>query len=80
MIKDRDDPRGALVALGTIEVPADDWRLNLRQAALTTEAYHAVGAGDSARAALDDLKRRFPANPRVQAAVERMSKPNGGQR
>jgi len=80
LIKDHDDPRGALAALGAIEVPADDWRLNLRQATLTAEAYQAVGAGDSARAALDDLKRRFPDNPRVQAAVERMSRPNGGQR
>jgi len=80
LIKDREDPRGALVALGAIEVPADDWRLNLRQATLTAEAYQAVGAADSAQATLDDLKRRFPDNPRVKAALERMAHPNGGQR
>jgi uncharacterized membrane protein len=80
LIKDHDDPRGALAALGAIEVPADDWRLNLRQASLAAEAYHGVGAGDSAQAALDDLERRFPDHPRIKAALERMARPNGGQR
>jgi len=80
LIKDRDDPRGALAALAAIEVPGDDWRLNLRQASLAAEAYRAVGAGDSARAALEDLTRRFPDHPRIKAALERMAAPAGGQR
>jgi uncharacterized membrane protein len=80
LIKDRDDPRGALAALAAIEVPAEDWRLNLRQASLTAEAYRAAGAADSAQAALDDLGRRFPDHPRIQAALERMANPNGEQR
>ena len=80
LIKDRDDPRGALVALAAIEVPGDDWRLHLRRASLAAEAYRAVGARDSAQAALDDLKRRFPDHPRIRAALERMARPNGGQR
>ena len=79
-IKDHEDARGALVALDAIEVPGEDWRLNLRQATLAAEAYRAVGAGDSALATLDDLKRRFPDNPRIKAALERMSRPDGGQR
>jgi len=80
LIKDRDDPRGALVAIAAIEVPGDDWRLNLRRASLAAEAYRAVGAADSAQAALDDLKRRFPDHPRIRAALERMARPSDGQR
>lgn len=79
-INDREDARGALEALAAIDVPGDDVRLNLRKATLTAEAYQAVGAGDSALATLQQLKRRFPDNPRVQAALERLSRPNGGQR
>lgn len=80
LIKDRTDPRGALEAMAAIDVPADDWRLGLRKATLTAEAYRAVGAADSAQAALDDVQSRFPDNPRVKAAIERMSKPEGAPR
>lgn len=80
LIKDHDDPRGALAAVGANEVPGDDWRLNLRKASLTAEAYRALGADDSAQAALDDLRRRFPGHPRIKAALERMSRPEGGRR
>lgn len=79
-IKDREDARGALEALAAIDVPGDDVRLNLRKAVLTAEAYQAVGAGDSALATLEELKGRFPDNPRVQAALERISRPDGEQR
>ncbi len=80
LIKDRKDPRGALETMATIEVPADDVRLNLRRATLGAEAYQALGAADSAQAMLDDLLSRFPDNPRVKSAIERMTKPEGGQR
>lgn len=80
LIKDRKDPRGALVAMATIDVPADDWRLHLRRADLAAEAYTAVGAPDSARAMFDDVQSRFPDNPRVKAAIERMTKPEGAPR
>jgi uncharacterized membrane protein len=79
-LKDYDDPRGALESIAAIDVPGDDWRLNLRKASLTAEAYRAVGAADSAQAALDDLKSRFPDHPRIKAALERMAQPAGGQR
>lgn len=79
-LKDYDDPRGALEAIAAIQVPGDDWRLNLRRASLTAEAYRAVGAADSAQAALDELKARFPNHPRIQAALERMAQPGGGPR
>jgi uncharacterized membrane protein len=77
LIKDRDDPRGALEALAAIPVAGDDWRLGMRKATLTAEAYQALGAPDSAQAALDDLRARFPDNPRVKAALERMAQPAG---
>lgn len=80
LLKDRDDARGALVVLGTIDVPADDWRLNLRRATLGADVYQALGAADSARAMLDDVKARFPDHPRVQAAIERLTKPEGAAR
>ena len=75
LIKDREDPRAALEALAAIPVAADDWRLGLRKATLSAEAYRALGASDSAQAALDDIKARFPDNPRVKAALERMAQP-----
>lgn len=80
LIKDRENPRAALEALAAIPVAADDWRLGLRKATLTAEAYNALGARDSAQAALDDIKVRFPDNPRVKAALERMAQPTGEHR
>ena len=80
LIKDRKDARGALVAMAAIDVPAEDWRLHLRRATLAAEAYQAVGAPDSGRAMFDDVQSRFPDNPRVKAAIERMTKPEGAAR
>jgi uncharacterized membrane protein len=80
MIQDHGDPRGALVALAALAAPADDMRLQIRRAMLTAEAYRALGIPDSARAAARELEQRFPDNPRVKAAVERMSRPEGGAR
>ena len=79
-IKDREAPRTALLALAAMEVPADDVRLQMRRATLTADAYRALGAPDSAGAALQALVQRFPDNPRVKAMVERAMKPEGGTR
>jgi uncharacterized membrane protein len=79
-IKDLNDPRGALVTLAALDVPAQDFRLQIRRAQLGTEAYRAVGAADSAVAMLQDLQQRFPDNPRVKAAVEQAMKPAEGSR
>lgn len=78
-IQDRDDPRGALVALASRPAP-DPPRLQIRHAMLAAEAYQALGAADSALATLQALQQRFPDNPRVKAAVERAMKPAGESR
>ena len=80
MIQDRGDPRGALAALAALAVPADDVRLQIRRTMLAAEAYQALEIPDSAQTAARELEQRFPGNPRVKAAVERMSRPSGGAR
>ena len=79
-IKDRGEPRAALVTLMTIDVPADDVRLQMRKAMLSADAYRALGAPDSASAMLQALAARFPDNPRVKQMVEHAMKPGGETR
>jgi uncharacterized membrane protein len=79
-IKDRSEPRAALVTLVAMDVPADDVRLQTRKAMLSADAYRALGAPDSASAMLQGLLERYPDNPRVKAMVERAMKPEGGPR
>src|SRR5262245_44316482 len=79
-IKDRGEPRAALVTLAAMDVPADDVRLQMRKAALAADAYRALGAPDSATAMLQALAARFPDNPRVKQMVERAMKPEGAGR
>ncbi|MGH7731124.1 MAG: DUF2231 domain-containing protein [Candidatus Eiseniibacteriota bacterium] len=79
-IEDHDDPRGALAALAALDVPADDVRLQIRRAMLSAQAFQALGAADSAQGVVRELQARLPDNPRVKAAVERMSRPEGGPR
>ena len=74
-IKDRGEPRAALLALSAMDMPADDVRLQMRKATLSADAYRALGATDSATAMLQGLIQRFPDNPRVKAMVERAMKP-----
>jgi len=59
MLRDRQDPQSALTALRTL-APDDSPRLTLQKGMLESEALAALGLGDSARAVLDDLSRRFP--------------------
>src|SRR5262245_20476396 len=79
-IKDRGEPRAALVTLATMDVPADDVRLQMRKAMLSADAYRALGVPDSATAMLQGLAARFPDNPRVKQMVERAMKPEGAPR
>jgi uncharacterized membrane protein len=74
LILDHEDPRAALAALATMEVPADDARLQIRKGMLTVQAYTAAGLADSAQATIEDLKRRYPNDRRVASALERMTK------
>ncbi len=80
MTKDRDDPRAALAALATVEVPTDDVQLQLRKGVLAAEAFQALGANDSAQAVIAGLRERYRDNPRVQATLDRMSRPQDGGR
>jgi len=59
MLRDRQDPQSALTALRTL-TPDDSPRLTLQKGMLESEALAALGHGDSARAVLEDLSRRFP--------------------
>ncbi len=79
-LRDRSDARAALLALADVQVAEEDWRLQLRRTSLTVDAYRALGAPDSARAAIDDLRRRFPDHPRIKSALERMERPEGAAR
>jgi hypothetical protein len=77
LIRDREDPGAALASLASLELPADDRRLAVRRGILTVEAYRAAGLADSAQATIDDLMRRYPDDPRLAAALERLE---GGAR
>jgi hypothetical protein len=71
-IKDRNDARGALDALATLQVPGDSPRYVLRKGLLTADAYAALGLKDSALAALQALQKDFSESPALQEAVSRL--------
>jgi uncharacterized membrane protein len=60
LLRDRNDARAALTALGRFPARADDRRLQLRLGFLKADAYVAVGKPDSARAALEQLGSAYP--------------------
>src|SRR6266850_248846 len=57
ILRDRNDPKGALAALGKLSVPADDQRLRTRYGFLKADAFLAAGQADSARATIERLAR-----------------------
>jgi uncharacterized membrane protein len=69
MIRDRQDPAGALVVLAALAPPADNTRLNIQKGLLTSEAFDSLGQPDSARATLQALATRFPRNRFIAEAV-----------
>ena len=79
LIKDREDPRAALAALTTMDVP-DQLRLQIRKGTLTIQAYRAAGMADSAQATIEGLRRRYPNEPRLEAALSRLQGATGGPR
>jgi uncharacterized membrane protein len=80
LIRDREDPRAALATLATMDVPADDRRLQVRKGMLTVQAYRAAGFNDSAKSTIEGLKQRYPNDPRLEAALKRLSGGTGGPR
>lgn len=71
LLKDRNDPRGALTALAALQTPDDD-RSSIRKGVLTADAYVAAGQPDSARLLLTDLAQRYPEARFVQDALRRI--------
>lgn len=71
-LKDRNDARGALDALGAVPMPADSPRLVLRRGLLTADAYSALGLKDSALAALEALRKDFAESPAVREALDKL--------
>ncbi|MFI5208617.1 MAG: DUF2231 domain-containing protein [Gemmatimonadales bacterium] len=75
MIRDKNDPRGALAALAQINAAPDNRRVLFRKATLTSDAYVAAGVIDSARMTLDALKAKYPQNAeRVQQIIDKLPK------
>jgi uncharacterized membrane protein len=72
LILDRKDGRRALERLAAIPVPLDTPRVRLRHALLLADAYLAAGHPDSARAALAELARLFPADQRIMQRLQRL--------
>jgi len=66
LLRDRNDPKGALAALGKLSVAADNPRLRIRYDFLRADAFVAAGRSDSARATLERLAAQFPDNPRIK--------------
>ena len=66
-LKDRQDPKAALAALATLQVPADNPRFAIQKGMLESEALAASGQRDSARAVLQDLQKHFPRAQRIIA-------------
>lgn len=77
-LRDRDDARGALAELVAMPVRDDDRRTQMRRATLMIQAYRSLGAMDSATAVIDDLKRRYPNDPRMTEMIQRMTSGAGG--
>lgn len=72
LLRDRDDPRGALAALAALRLPADNPRLAIRGGMLAADAWVAVGQPDSARAVLRDLVARFPQAQRLKERLAQL--------
>lgn len=65
-LRDRQDARGALEALGALRAPADNPRLLVRVGMLTADTYVALGQQDSARAVVRRLVAQFPMFQRLK--------------
>ncbi len=72
LIRDRNDPAGALAALAAFPVPADDPRLAVRVGMLRADAFVAAGHPDSARGTLTALSQQFPESRWVKEALDKL--------
>jgi uncharacterized membrane protein len=69
LLLDRKDPRGAIDALASVQVPDNNRFMRVQRAMLQADAYAATGQKDAAIAALDAFLKESP-NPRVQQRLD----------
>ena len=69
LLLDRKDPRGAIDALASVQVPDNNRFMRVQRAMLQADAYAAAGQKDAAIAALDAFLKESP-NPRVQQRLD----------
>jgi hypothetical protein len=75
MIRDKNDPRGALAALAQVSADTSNRRVLSRKGTLTADAYVAAGVPDSARIVLEALKAKYPnAAQRYQQMIDKLPK------
>ena len=70
-LRDRNDPAGALADLARLQLPPDN-RYAARHGLLTAQALVASGQVDSARVILTALAQRYPENPAIKSALEKL--------
>jgi len=69
LLVDQKNPQGAIDALASIKVPADNRFMRVRHATLQADAYEATGQKDKAIAALEGVVKQFP-NPRLKQRID----------
>jgi uncharacterized membrane protein len=69
VLTDRHDPAGAMAALDSLPLPADNPRIALQAAMLRSDIFVALSQPDSARAALQAVLQKYPDNPMVKRVV-----------
>ncbi len=69
-LRDRNDPAAALAALDAFKAPPDNRRLVFTTGMLRVDALAASGQRDAARAALEELMKAIPDNPRLKAKLD----------
>lgn len=72
LLHDRSDPRQALAALDSLDVPANNRGIQIRKGLLTAEALDSAGMRDSAHVVLQTLNRKYPNVRSISAALGRM--------
>ncbi|HET8633093.1 MAG TPA: DUF2231 domain-containing protein [Gemmatimonadales bacterium] len=73
LLRDRHDPAGALAMLDSLPQPAGNSRWEQQTGLLRSEALVAAGQADSARAVLNELRRKYPESRGVQRARDALS-------
>ena len=73
LLRDQKNAQGALDALASLQVPADNRFMAFQRAMLQADAYEALGQKEAAIAALEPLLKAFP-NPRLQQRIDALKR------